>query len=108
MDMVRVVERVWYECSLSPQQGEYVADALSQLSMGSVSHVDEFKRNLVTDVHRLARLEVWIEDSPNGGMVVHYNSELSLVIEVKSKKQLDQLLMEFKESILCKMNESFS
>ena len=34
------------------------ADALSRLSMGSVSHVEEAKTNLVKDVDRLSCLEV--------------------------------------------------
>ena len=35
-----------------------VVDALSHLSMVSVSHVHKDKKNLVKDVHRLARLGV--------------------------------------------------
>ena len=35
-----------------------VADALSRMTMSNVSHVDEAKKNLVKDVHRLARLGV--------------------------------------------------
>ncbi|XP_027767790.1 uncharacterized protein LOC114074070 [Solanum pennellii] len=41
-----------------PGKANVVADALSRLSMGSVSHVDEAKRGLVKEVHRLARLGV--------------------------------------------------
>ena len=37
--------------------------------MGSVSHVDEAKKYLVKDVHRLAHLGAPFEDSPNGGIV---------------------------------------
>ena len=65
-----------------------VADALSCLSMDSVSHTDKTKKNLVNDVHRLARLGVRLEDSPNGGFMVHHNSESSLVVKVKSKQHL--------------------
>ena len=49
------------------------------------------------DVHRLARLGIQIEDSPNGGVVVHYNFESSIVVEVKPKQHLDPLLMDLKE-----------
>ena len=49
-----------------------------------------------------------LEDSPDGGFMVHHNSESSLVVEVKSKQHLDQTLMELKESVLVKLNESFS
>ena len=35
-----------------------VANALSRLSMGSVVHVEEERKELVKDVHKLARLGV--------------------------------------------------
>lgn len=41
------------------------------------------------------------------GVVVHHNSVSSLVFEVRSKQHIDLALMEFKESVLGKMNESF-
>ena len=59
--------------------------------------MEEAKRMLVKDVHRLARLGILIEDSPNGGVVVHYNFESSIVVEVKPKQHLDPLLMDLKE-----------
>ena len=40
--------------------------------------------------------------------MVHHNSESSLVVEVKYKQYPDPLLMEFKESLLSKQNDSFS
>ena len=42
------------------------------------------------DFRRLARLGVRLEDSLNGGFMVHHNSESSLVVEVKSKQHLDK------------------
>ena len=90
-----------------PDKANVVADTLSRSSTGSVSHVDEFKTNLVRDGHMLARLGVRIEDSLNGGIVVYHNSESSLVVKVKSKKHLDPLLMELKELVLWNINESF-
>ena len=45
------------------------------------------------------------EDIPNGGFMVHHNSKKSLVVEVKSKQHVDQTLIEFEESVLCKINE---
>ena len=52
-----------------------MADALSRITMGSVSHVEEGKKDLVKEVHTLARLGVQLEYFPNGGLVVHNNSE---------------------------------
>ena len=60
------------------------------------------------DIHRLYFLGVRLEYSPNVGFIVHHNSESSLVVEVKSNQYLDLSLMELKESILGKLNESFS
>ena len=65
-----------------------VADALSHMIMGRVSHVEEAKNDLVKDVHSLARLGVRLQDSPNGVFMVHHNSESSLVLKVKSKQHL--------------------
>ena len=63
MKLVRVVERLRHECPLSPCKANVVADALSHMTMGSVSHIDEAKKYLLKDVNRLARLGVRLEDS---------------------------------------------
>ena len=49
-----------------------------------------------------------LEDSPNGGLMAHHNSESSLVVGVKSKQYLDQSLMELKKSVLSKLNVKLS
>ena len=84
-----------------------VVDALSRMMMGSVCHIDEVKKDLMKYVHRFARLGVRLEYSLNGRLKVHHNSESSLVVEVKSKQYLDKSLMEFKESVLGKLNREF-
>ena len=87
-----------------PGKANVVVDTLNIMTMGSVSHIDEVKKSLVKDVHRLG---LRLKDSPNGGFMVHHNFESSLVVEVKSKQHLDQPLIEMKESVLGKLNESF-
>ena len=62
----------------------------------------------MNDVHWLAGLGVWLENLHWGGFMVHHNSELSLVVEVKSKHHHLPQLMELKESVLCMFHESFS
>ena len=91
-----------------PGKANVVADALNRMTMGSVSHIYEAKKDLVKNVHRLARLGVSFEGSPNGGVMVYQNAKSSLVAEVKPKQHLHQSLMELKESVLGKINESFS
>ena len=71
-------------------------------------HVEESKKDLVKDVHWLAHLGVRLADSPNGGFIVHHYSKSSLMVEVKSKKHLNPLLMDLKELFFWKMNESLS
>ena len=39
-----------------PGKANVVADAFSRLSMGSVAHVEEKRKELVKDVHRLSHL----------------------------------------------------
>ena len=85
-----------------------VADALCRMTLNSVYHVEEVKKDTVKNVHRFARLGVRLEDSLNCGFVVHNNFESSLVVKVKSKQHLDPLLPELKKSVLRKLNESFS
>ncbi|XP_069150485.1 uncharacterized protein [Solanum lycopersicum] len=69
-----------------PGKANMVADTLSCMSMGCVSHVEEDKKELVKDVHRLARLGVRLDDSQNGGFMVHHNSDSSLVVEISPMK----------------------
>ena len=85
-----------------------VTDDLCCMTMGSVSHVEEYNKYLVKDVHRLAHLGVILEDYPNDGFIVHSNSESCIVVEVNSKQHLGKPLMELNESVICMINESFS
>ena len=91
-----------------PGKANVVADALSRMSMGSTAHVEDEKKELVKEVHRLARLGVRLVDSTSGGVSVHPSSESSLIVEVKKGQHLDPVLMEMKDSVLLKMNESFA
>jgi len=79
-----------------PGKANVVADALSRVSMVSVTHIEDKRKELVCDVHRLARLGVQLVDSPKGGLTVHRGSESSFVVDVKSKQDLNPLLIELK------------
>ena len=57
-----------------PNKDNVVADALTELSMDNVSHVYEPNKDLNKDFHMLDRLDRRVEDSPNGGFMVHHNS----------------------------------
>ena len=71
-----------------PGKANVVVDALSRMSMGSVTYVGDDKKEIVRDVHRLALLGVRLEESPKGGFTVHHNSESSLVVEVNLSNML--------------------
>ena len=45
------------------------------MTMGSISHVDEAKKDLAREVHILSRLGVRLESSPDGGAILYHNSE---------------------------------
>ena len=47
-------------------------------------------------------------DSTKGGVMVHNGSKSSFVMDVKSKQDLDPILVELKESVLKKFFEAFS
>ena len=52
-----------------------VVEALSRMTIGSVSHIDKAKNDLVRDVHRLSRLGVRLEDLfSDGSFMVNNNS----------------------------------
>ncbi|MDV3192660.1 MAG: ribonuclease H family protein, partial [Sweet potato little leaf phytoplasma] len=53
-----------------PGKANVMADSLSRMSMGSISHVEEGKKELASDLHRLARLGVKLLDSIEGNIVV--------------------------------------
>ena len=47
-----------------PDKANVVVDALRRMTMGSVSHVEEGRNDLVEDVNRFAILGDQLEDSP--------------------------------------------
>ena len=62
-----------------PGKSNVVVDALSRLSMGSTSHLEEENTELANDVDRLACLGVQLMDSTKGGILVENGDESSLV-----------------------------
>ena len=83
-----------------PGKANMVMDSLSGMTMGRVFYVEEGKKDLMNDILRFGRLVIWLEDSSNGGFMIHHNYEPSLVVLVMSKKHINQSLMELEESIL--------
>ena len=82
-----------------PGKANVVADALSRLSMGSVAHVEEERKQLAKDVHRLARLGVHLMSISDGGVMVQNGAESSLVVEFKGKQDSDLILLELKGAV---------
>ena len=56
----------------------------------------------------MVRLGVQLVDTSSGDVSYHSSSESLFVVDVKDKKHLDPVLMELTDSILSKLNESFS
>lgn len=58
-----------------PDKANMVLDTLSHMTMGSGSHIDETKKNILKEFHRFLRLWVRFECSPNGGTIFHHSTE---------------------------------
>lgn len=53
--------------------------------MGSIAHVEEEKREVAKDLHKVACLGVRLMGSMEGGIVVIHGAETSLVLDVLQK-----------------------
>ena len=53
-----------------PEKANVVADALIRLSMRNIAHVKDKRKELVKDVHRLARLGVRLMSISDSGLIV--------------------------------------
>ena len=82
-----------------PVKATVVVDALTKLSMGSTAHVEEEKRELSKDVHKITCMEVRHMDSTEKGIVVTNGAESSLVSEVKEKQDQDSILLDLKANV---------
>ena len=91
-----------------PGKANVVADALSRLSMGSVAHVEEERKELVKDAHSIARLEVRLMSISDSGVPVQNGEKSSFLVEIKEKKDSDPILLEIKGEIHNQREEVFS
>ena len=85
-----------------------MTDALSRLSMGSVAHVEEKRKELVKDFYRLARLGFRLMSISDSGVTVQNRAKSSLVVEVNEKQESDPILLELKGAINNERVEVFS
>ncbi|WMV18455.1 hypothetical protein MTR67_011840, partial [Solanum verrucosum] len=83
-------------CVDAVSKANVVEDDLSRLSMGSVAHIEEERKELARDVHRLARLGVRCMSISDGGVIVQNGAKSSLVAEVKEKQDSDPILFQLK------------
>ena len=58
--------------------------------MGSVAHVEEERKELVKDVHKLDRLAFCLMSISGSGVTVQSGEESSLVVEVRKSKRVIQ------------------
>ena len=74
-------KRRWLELLKDFGKANVVVYVVIRLSMGSEAHIDDGKKELVRDVHRLAQLGVQLLDSIKGGVMVHNGFESSFVAD---------------------------
>ena len=85
-----------------------LANAHSRLSMDSVAHVDEERKELVKDAHILAHLEVQLMSISDSGVTVQNGAKSSLVMGVKEKQDSNPILLEINGAIHNQRGEVFS
>ena len=73
-----------------------IKDALSRLSMYSVAHVDEERKELFKDVHGISRLGICLMSISYNGVTIQNTEESSMVVEIKENHDSDQILLEIK------------
>ena len=78
----------------NPDKANVVADALSRMSMASRAHVEDGKKELVKDIHRLGRLGLRLVDTTSGGVSIHPSYESSFVVEVNEGQDIYPMLMQ--------------
>ena len=61
--------------------------------MGSVSHVEKERKELVKDFHRLARLGVRVISISDSSVTVHNRVESSFVVYAKETQEIDPILL---------------
>ena len=66
------------------------------------------RKELVKDVHRLARLGVHLMSISDSGVTVQNGAESSLVVKIKEKQDNDPILLELKGAIHNPIVEVFS
>ena len=91
-----------------PGKTDVVVDAISRLSMGSVAYVEEKRKELVKDVHRLACLGVCLMSISDSGVTVQNGEESSLVVEVKENQDTAPILLGLKNAFHNQRVEVFS
>lgn len=74
-----------------------VDDALKKLSMGSISHLEDEKKELACKVNRLDKLGVRLVDSVERSILVQSGSKSSLVDKVKENHDSDPIFIDKKQ-----------
>ena len=90
-----------YDMSLyyHPGKANVVADTISRFFIGSLTHLEEGKWELVKDIHRLDSLEVRFLYFKDGGVFLYLLSQSSLVVETKEKQVVDPELIRIKSNL---------
>ena len=91
-----------------PGKANVVSDALRRFSMGSVAHVEEKRKDLVKEVHRLARFGVFFMSISDSSVTIQNGRELSFLVQVKEKKESYPIFLQLKGAVNNQRVEVFS
>lgn len=82
-----------------PGKYNIITDALSKLSTGKSSYVDEEKKGLVKYIQRLTNLGVPFLDSEDREFIIQEVVKLSLSAMMKEEQTLDPILIQIKDDV---------
>lgn len=91
--MFIITEGLCHDNPYHPSKANVLVHALSRLSMGSTSNIEEETRKLAKGMHKLEHLGIKLMDSTEVGLVVMNGSESSSLLKVKENQVQDPIFM---------------
>ena len=105
--MLELLKDYYMSVHYHPGKANVVADVLSRLFMGSVSHVEVERKELVKDVYKFVRLGVRLMSISHRGITVQNGVEYSLVVDVKEKQHTNSIFLELRSAATIRASGGF-
>jgi hypothetical protein len=90
-----------YDCTIQYHSGKanVVADALSRKSSGSLAHIQEVRRPLIRELHKLVDEGVRFDLNEAGAMIAHFQVKSDLFDKIKAAQKKDDSLLRIRNEV---------